>query len=91
LQIYDWCQEQNIYAWLRNDIFGQAFYNNYLLRLKTIMEESKKRKLEEKLREMLMYEKQNSNKKQHVAIRLSGAKVIRRRKGSSDIQILQGA
>jgi len=55
------------------------------------MEESKKRKLEEKLSEMLMYDKQTSNKKQHVAIRLSGAKVIRRRKGSSDIQILQGA
>ncbi len=54
------------------------------------MEERKKRKLEEKLREMLMHEKQKSNKKQPVEIRLSGAKVIRRRNGSSDIQILQG-
>jgi hypothetical protein len=90
MQIYGWRQEQNFYACLRNDIFGQAFYNNCLRRLKTIMEESKKRKLEEKLRELLMYAKQTSSKKQQVEIRLSGTKVIRRRKGSPDIQILQG-
>ncbi len=51
------------------------------------MEESKKRKLEEKLREMLIYEEQTSNKKQHVESKLSGVKVIRRRKGSPDVQI----
>ncbi len=52
------------------------------------MEKNKKRKLEKKLREMLMYEERASNKKQHIESKLSGAKVIRRRKGSPDMQIL---
>ncbi len=43
------------------------------------MEKNKKRKLEEKLREMIIYEEQTSNKKQQVVSKLSGAKVIRRR------------
>ena len=51
------------------------------------MEESKKRMLEEKLREMLMSKDQAAAKPQPVENRLIGAMVIRRRKGSPDIQV----
>ncbi len=51
------------------------------------MEESKKRLLEEKLRELLLSEDQAGSKPQPIEKKLIGAMVIRRRKGSPDIQI----
>lgn len=51
------------------------------------MEESKKRMLEEKLRQMLMSEDQAAGNQSPVENRLIGAVVIRRRKGSPDVQI----
>ena len=51
------------------------------------MEESKRREIEKKLRELLMAQDQISNENQQVDSRLIGARVIRRRKGLPDMRI----
>jgi hypothetical protein len=51
------------------------------------MDENKKKKLEERLREMIISEDQKLNEKPRPKSKTSGAKVIRRRKGSPDLQI----
>lgn len=51
------------------------------------MEESKRKELEEKLRNMLMTEDKVQHNNEQILNRLCGAKVIRRRKGSPDVAI----
>lgn len=51
------------------------------------MEESKRRKIEEKLRKMLMSEDKAQHKNDQIKYGLCGARVIRRRNGSPDVAI----
>ena len=51
------------------------------------MEESKRREIEKKLRQLLMAEDSTPNENQQADSRLIGARVIRRRKGSPDMRI----
>lgn len=51
------------------------------------MEESKRKEIEEKLRKMLMSEDKTQHKNEQIWNSLSGARVIRRRKGSPDVAI----
>ncbi|MBT3311101.1 MAG: hypothetical protein HN737_12090 [Desulfobacterales bacterium] len=52
------------------------------------MEENKRKKIEDKLRAMLMHENQPQDEKHQTGNKFSGVKVIRRRKGSPDLQIV---
>ena len=52
------------------------------------MEKDKRKKIEDKLREMLTLENQPKNEKRPSGNKLSGVRVIRRRKGAPDLQIV---
>ncbi len=51
------------------------------------MEQDKRKKIEEKLRQMLAIENQSKDEKGLATIRHRGVRVIRRRKGAPDMQI----
>lgn len=51
------------------------------------MEESKRREIEKKLREMLRSEEQTQHNNEQIKNGLCGARVIRRRNGSPDVAI----
>ena len=55
-----------------------------------IMEESKRREIEEKLQAMLISEEHAQHKNEQSKNKLSGATVIRRRKGLPDVAIAYG-
>lgn len=52
------------------------------------MEEDKRKKIEDKLRQMILLENKSQDETQSVKIKPSGARVIRRRKGLPDMQIV---
>lgn len=52
------------------------------------MEENKKKKIEDRLRQMCILEKQMNDKDQVAKDKTIGAKVIRRRKGAPDRRIV---
>ncbi len=52
------------------------------------MKESRKRELEEKLRQMIMLENQPQKENRPTIKKLNGAMVIRRRKGTPDMKIV---
>jgi hypothetical protein len=53
-----------------------------------MMEENRKRELEEKLRQMIMLENQPQEENRQAIKKLNGAMVIRRRKGTPDMKVL---
>ena len=52
------------------------------------MEKNKRKQIEEKLRQLIMHDNQPQEKPKSTEKRPTGAKVIRRRKGTPDMQIL---
>jgi hypothetical protein len=53
-----------------------------------MMKESRKKELEERLRQMIMLENKPQEENRQAIKKLNGAMVIRRRKGTPDIKVL---
>jgi hypothetical protein len=52
------------------------------------MEESRMKKIEEKLQQLIVSETKSKDERKHTKSKSNGAKVIRRRKGTPDLKIV---